>query len=400
MIADILRRMAMRDSLSVVAFIFVFSCSFGVAAQTEPDIAAIRLPTGFTIEIWSDEVPNARSMTLGANGTVFVSTRRDGRVYALVPRSGAKPTVLTLAEKLKMPNGIAFYDGDLYVAENHRIIRYNDIEANFDEIPKPEVVIDSLPTESHHGWRYIDFGPDGKLYISIGAPCNLCERDGFANISRMNADGSGQEIVAQGVRNSVGFAWQPLSGELWFTDNGRDMLGDDVPPGELNHAPRIGMHFGFPYCHGGDIADPEFGAQRGCQEFAVPAQKLDAHVAPLGMLFYSGDMFPDEYTGQVFIAEHGSWNRSAKVGYRVSLVRMVRGEAAGYEVFADGWLQGEEAAGRPVDLLVLEDGSMLVSDDKNGIVYRISYSRPLDEGVALLPDERDAEHVVMESPAK
>jgi len=392
--------MVRRDSWSVATFIFVFSCSFGVSAQTEPDIAAIRLPAGFTIEIWSDEVPNARSMSLGANGTVFVSTRRDGRVFALVSRPGAKPTVLTLAEKLKMPNGIAFYDGDLYVAENHRIIRYNDIEANFDEIPKPEVVIDSLPTESHHGWRYIDFGPDGKLYISIGAPCNLCERDGFANISRMNADGSGQEIVAQGVRNSVGFAWQPLSGEFWFTDNGRDMLGDDVPPGELNHAPRIGMHFGFPYCHGGDIVDPEFGAQRGCEEFAEPAQKLDAHVAPLGMLFYSGDMFPDEYSGQVFIAEHGSWNRSAKVGYRISLVRMVQGKASGYEVFADGWLQDEEAAGRPVDLLVLPDGSMLVSDDQNGIIYRISYSRSLDDGVALSPKEWGTEQAVGELSAE
>jgi glucose/arabinose dehydrogenase len=400
MMTDLQEKTGLRELLSVAVFFIGLSCGPGVSAQTELDISAIRLPAGFAIEIWSDEVPNARSLALGAKGTVFVSTRRDGRIYALLSRTGGKPTVLTLADKLKMPNGIAYYNGDLYVAENHRIIRYNDIEANLDDIPKPEVIIDSLPTESHHGWRYIDFGPDGKLYISIGAPCNVCEKDGFANISRMNTDGSEQEVFAQGVRNSVGFAWHPQSGELWFTDNGRDMLGDDVPPGELNHAPRAGMHFGFPYCHGGDIADPEFGAQRGCEEFAGPAQKLDAHVAPLGMLFYNGDMFPDEYAGQVFIAEHGSWNRSAKVGYRISLVRMVRGEASGYDVFADGWLQDEEAAGRPVDLLVLEDGSMLVSDDQNGIVYRISYSRPLDEGVALLPQEWGAEQAVIESSAE
>ena len=385
-----------RALLSISAFI-ALSFGFGASAQTVPDLSAIRLPVGFSIEIWSDDVPNARSMTLGDNGTVFVSTRRDGRVYALVPRRGGSPTVVTLAEKLKMPNGIAYYAGDLYVAENHRIIRFNDIEANLEKKPEPEIVIDSLPTESHHGWRYIDFGPDGKLYISIGAPCNICDKEGFANISRMNADGSEQEIVAHGIRNSVGFAWHPVTGELWFTDNGRDMLGDDVPPGELNHAPRTGMHFGFPFCHGGDVADPEFGEQRDCEEFVAPEQKLDAHVAPLGMLFYTGNMFPDEYAGQVLIAEHGSWNRSKKIGYKVSLVRMVQGEAVGYEVFADGWLQGEEAAGRPVDLLVLDDGSLLVSDDQNGIVYRISYSRPLDDGVALLPEVRDAEQAIVES---
>ena len=386
----------MRVALSVCTVFVALSSGKSVLAQTEPDLSAINLPTGFSIEIWSDNVPNARSMTLGDNGTVFVSTRRDGRVYALLPRGRASPTVLTLAEKLKMPNGIAFHDGDLYVAENHRIIRYNDIEANLGEIPKPEVVIDSLPTESYHGWRYIDFGPDGMLYISIGAPCNVCDREGFANISRMNVDGSEQEVVARGVRNSVGFSWHPDNGEIWFTDNGRDMLGDNVPPGELNHAPKIGMHFGFPFCHGGDIPDPDFGEQRDCDEFVAPAQKLPAHVAPLGMLFYTGNMFPDEYDGQILIAEHGSWNRSKKVGYRISLVRMANGKADGYEVFADGWLENEESSGRPVDLLVLDDGSMLVSDDQNGIIYRISYSRPLNDGVALLPAISDIVSVANE----
>jgi len=368
----------------------IVGCGEG-SAQAELDLTAIEMPPGFSIELWSDGVPNARSLALGDNGTVFVATRRDGRVYALLPVENAQPAVVTLAENLVMPNGIAFHAGDLYVAENHRITRYDDIEASLPDVPEANVVIDTLSTERHHGWRYIDFGPDGKLYIAIGAPCNVCDRDGFANISRMNADGSEQEVVASGIRNSVGFAWHPETAELWFTDNGRDMLGDDVPPGELNHAPRAGMHFGFPYCHGGDIPDPEFGERGDCADFEPPAQKLGPHVAPLGMLFYTGSMFPDEYQGQVLIAEHGSWNRSQKIGYRVSLVRMEQGKPAGYEDFATGWLRDEEVSGRPVDLLLLADGSLLLSDDQNGVIYRISYSRPMDEGVALLSESLDPE---------
>ena len=359
--------------------------SLDVSARAELDLSDIQLPPGFSIEIWSDEVPNARSLALGDKGTVFAATRRGGRVYALVPHAGASPSVITLAENLVMPNGVAFHEGDLYVAENHRIIRYPDIESSLPEVPEAEVIIDTLLTERHHGWRYIDFGPDGKLYIALGAPCNVCDRadEGFANISRMNADGTEQEIFASGIRNSVGFTWHPGTGDLWFTDNGRDMLGDDVPPGELNHAPRQGMHFGFPYCHGGDIPDPEFGDHGDCTNFEAPAQKLGPHVAPLGLLFYDGTLFPEQYQGQVFIAEHGSWNRSQKIGFRVTLVRMERGRAAGYEVFAEGWLQDEEVAGRPVDLLLIGDGSLLLSDDQNGVIYRIRYTRPMDEGVAL-----------------
>jgi glucose/arabinose dehydrogenase len=374
-----------RSSRALIFALMVGGLSFGhtsASAQEGPDVSGISVPPGFSIEVWSDAVPNARSMALGDNGTVFVATRRDGRVYAVTPVGEGSPVVRTLAEGLKMPNGIAFRNGDLYVAENHRIIRFDDIEAKLDHVPKPVVVIDTLSQERHHGWRYIDFGPDGKLYISLGAPCNVCEEEGSANISRMNPDGSEQEIFAEGIRNSVGFAWHPQTGELWFTDNGRDMLGDDIPPGELNRAPVAGMHFGFPYCHGGDIPDPEFGKDRDCSEFEAPAQKLGPHVAPLGMLFYTGDMFPAHYRGQIFIAEHGSWNRSKKIGYRVSLVRMEDGQPSGYEVFAEGWLQDEEVSGRPVDLLVLDDGSMLVSDDQSGAIYRISYTRPLDEGVS------------------
>lgn len=372
--------------------LLIFFClltTLPVAAQTELDLSAIKLPAGFSIEIWADDVPNARSLALGDNGTVFAATRRDGRVYAVIP--GANPTVITLAERLDMPNGVAFHEGDLYVAENHRITRYPGIEENLPEVPEAEVVIDTLSTERHHGWRYIDFGPDGKLYIAIGAPCNVCDREGFANISRMNADGSEQGIFASGIRNSVGFTWHPETGDLWFTDNGRDMLGDDIPPGEFNHAPHAGMHFGFPFCHGGDIPDPEFGDQGDCANFAPPAQKLGPHVAPLGVLFYTGSMFPTEYQGQAFIAEHGSWNRSQKIGYRVSLVRMEDGRPTGYEVFAEGWLQNEEVSGRPVDMLVIDDGSLLLSDDQNGVIYRISYTRPMDEGVALFSGQMGPE---------
>ena len=351
-------------------------------AQGGPVLSDIRLPDGFVIAIWSDAVPNARSLALGNNGTVFVATRRDGRVYALTPTEGAPPILTTIAEGLKMPNGVAMNDGDLYVAENHRIIRFDDIESNLDDLPEPVVVIDTLLAESHHGWRYIDFGPDGLLYISLGAPCNVCERPGSANISRMNPDGSGQEIYADGVRNSVGFTWHPETGELWFTDNGRDMLGDDTPPGEFNRVRAAGQHFGFPYCHGGDVPDPEFGDKRNCTEFEAPAQKLGPHVAPLGVIFYTGDMFPEEYRAQALIAEHGSWNRTNKIGYRVSMVRMNGSEAVAYDVFAEGWLQGDSVSGRPVDLLQLGDGSVLVSDDQNGVIYRISYTRPIDEGVA------------------
>lgn len=341
--------------------------------QSHADVDGLRVPDGFRIDVYVDDVPNARSMTLGDNGTVFVSTRRDGRVYA-ISDGGAAPIVRTIASDLDTPNGIAFHDGALYVAERTKISRYPGIENNLGSPPAPQVIYDQLPSEAHHGWRYIGFGPDNRLYVSIGVPCNVCEREGFANISRMNADGSGFEVFAQGVRNSVGFAWHPDTGELWFTDNGRDMLGDDTPACELNNASQAGMHFGFPYCHAGDVKDPDFGGARACSEFTAPAQKLGAHVAPLGLSFYTGDMFPPEYRGQIFIAEHGSWNRTEKVGYRLSLVRMVDGQAAGYEAFADGWLQGDEVTGRPTDVLMLPDGSLLVSDDKAGRIFRISYA--------------------------
>lgn len=367
----------MKISICVLLFLSVVlsqSC-----ANANGGLDDIKLPAGFVIEVYA-EVPNARSLAIGDNGTIFVANRRGSSIYAVVPSAGKDVTVIELISGLKMPNGVAFHAGDLYVAETGRILRFKDVENSLDGLPEPDILDIELPTESHHGWRYIGFGPDDKLYVSIGAPCNICDRDdeGFGQIVRMNGDGSERETFASGVRNSVGFTWHPETGDLWFTDNGRDMMGDDIPPDELNTASKPGMHFGYPFCHGGEILDPEFGAGKSCDDYEAPAQKLSAHVAALGVKFYNGTMFPPEYRGQVFLAEHGSWNRSKKIGYRISMVRLEAGAPVSYEIFAEGWLQGQEVSGRPVDLLVLGDGSMLVSDDKAGKIYRISYEESVD----------------------
>ena len=340
----------------------------------------IKLPPGFAIDIFA-RVPDARSLTISPSGTVFVGIKNGNKVYAVKDIDGDFKADKTwvLDSGLNQPNGVAFKDGHLYVAEISRILKYENIEANLDSPPEPVVVNDSYPTKEHHGWKYIAFGPDGKLYVPVGAPCNICESEDsiFNTITRINPDGSGKEIYAKGVRNTVGFTWHPVTNELWFTDNGRDMMGDDVPPCELNYVPQAGMHFGYPYCHAGTIKDPEFGDKHSCSEFVAPAQALGPHVAPLGIKFYTGKMFPENYQNQAFIAEHGSWNRSKKTGYRISLVKIADNKtSAGYETFASGWLNEAEdkAWGRPVDVLVLPDGSMLVSDDFAGVIYRISYA--------------------------
>ncbi len=347
--------------------------------QQEPQLDKIKLPPGFEISIYAHHVPEARSMTLSENGTLFVGTRSLGNVYAVLDRdqNHEADEVITLAQKLFMPNGVAFRDGALYVAEVNRVLRYDDIEADLNNPPPPVVVNDGFPQDKHHGWKFIRFGPDGRLYVPVGAPCNVCQRadERYASIMRLKPDGSELEIFAHGVRNTVGFDWHPETDELWFTDNGRDWLGDDRPPDELNHAPQKGLHFGFPYCHGTDIPDPEFGQQRECAEFTPPAMELGPHVASLGMRFYTGTMFPDEYRGQIFIAEHGSWNRSTPIGYRLTLVRLENNRAVKYEVFAEGWLQGDRGWGRPVDVLVMPDGALLVSDDTANVIYRISYQQ-------------------------
>lgn len=340
----------------------------------------IQLPPGFKVELYATGVPNARSLTLGSGGTVFVGSRRAGKVYALVGngRGDRASEVITIARGLNTPNGVAFHDGSLYVAEVSRVLRYDDIEARLKNPPTPVVVSTELPLTKQHEWRFIRFGPDGWLYVGVGAPCNVCESTDkrVARILRMHADGSGMETYALGVRNSVGFDWQPESKEMWFTENGRDNMGDDIPPDELNYAPRAGMNFGFPYCHGKDIADPQFGSGHSCAEFVAPAWSLPAHVAAVGMRFYTGGMFPEEYRGGIFIAEHGSWNRSVPIGYRVSRVVVEGDRAVKYEAFAQGWLEGGMHWGRPVDVLVMPDGALLVSDDFAGAIYRISYQKP------------------------
>jgi glucose/arabinose dehydrogenase len=344
------------------------------------ELDQVRLPEGFSIDVFAEPVPGARSLALGSNGTVFVGSRDEGKVYALLNRKKGKnaDTVLTIATDLNMPNGVAFHNGALYVAEIGRILRYDDIESHLNNPPKPVVVSDSFPKDEHHGWKFIRFGPDGYLYVPVGAPCNICERKDprYASIMRLKADGSSLEIFAHGIRNSVGFDWDPRTKELWFTDNGRDWLGDDLPPDELNHAATKGLFFGFPYCYGDNTPDPVFADAGKCRDAVLPAQKLGAHIAPLGIRFYTGTMFPLQYRNQIFIAEHGSWNRSIPNGYRITLVRLENNKAKSYEVFAEGWLNRKRRVwGRPVDLLVMPDGALLVSDDKAGLVYRISYNK-------------------------
>ncbi len=346
--------------------------------ETELPLDKIQLPDGFHIRVFA-EVPNARSLARSPEGTIYVGNRSEDKVYAVRDEDGdfAADKVYEIASGLNLPNGVAFRDGSLYVAEVNRILRYDNIEDNLSNPPEPVVVYDQFPTERHHGWKFIAFGPDDKLYVPVGAPCNICEEEDevFASITRMNSDGSDLEVFAHGVRNSVGFDWDPSTGELWFTNNGRDMLGDDIPDDELNHAPEIGMHFGFPYCHAGEVKDPEFGEKRPCEDFTAPALKLGAHVAAIGMRFYEGKMFPANYQNQILIAKHGSWNRTSKVGYNVSLVTLENGKATGEEVFAQGWLNDatQEVWGRPADVQELPDGSLLVSDDMAGVLYRISY---------------------------
>jgi len=346
----------------------------------DPRLQDIRLPEGFHISIYAEGVKNARAMCWGDNGTLFVGSRDEGNVYAVrdTNNDNRADQVLTIASGIKMPAGVAFKDGDLYISAVSSILRLNDIEQHLKAPPAPEVVTATYPGETHHGWKFIAFGPDGKLYVPVGAPCNICESSDsiYASITRMNTDGTGREIVARGVRNTVGFDWDPRDGTLWFTDNGRDMMGNDVPDCELNRLARTGDHFGYPYCHAGTVADPEFGSKRPCTDFVAPAAKLGPHTAPLGMRFYRGEQFPGTYRNAIFIAQHGSWNRSTPIGYRLMVAYPQPDGSAIAEVFAEGWLKGSSAWGRPVDVLDMPDGSLLVSDDAADLIYRIRYEAP------------------------
>ena len=340
----------------------------------------IKLPPGFQISVYA-EVPNARSMALSPSGIIYAGNRNGNKVFAIVDedKDGKADKVYTVASGLNTPNGVAFKDGSLYIATVSAILRLDNIEANLATPPKPVVVYDKYPKDAHHGWKFIAFGPDGKLYVPVGAPCNICDSKNpvYASITRINADGTGMEIFSKGIRNSVGFAWNPVTDNLWFTENGRDNMGNDVPGDELNTAPIAGLHFGYPYCHQGNILDPEFGSGKNCADYTSPVQVLDPHVAALGMRFYTGSMFDSSYKNQIFIAEHGSWNRSTAIGYRVTLVKLdADGKSLGYTAFAEGWLQPDgKVLGRPVDVQVMPDGAMLISDDYAGAIYRVSYKK-------------------------
>ena len=381
-----------KKSLFIISFLFsFFSCdsksnednSLKNTFKTEEInklLESIQLPEGFEIEIYANNISNARSMDISPSGTIFIGNRHGDNVFAIRDEDedniAEKKWLIT--NKLKnMPNGVAFYKGDLYVAEVDKLWVFKNIEDNLENPGDPILIYDDYPKDKHHGWKYIAFGPDGKLYVPVGAPCNICESKNkmYASITRMNPDGSDREIFAYGVRNTVGFTWNPNNDEMWFTDNGRDMLGDNIPPCELNRVTKPGQNFGYPYCHGDDIGDPEFGGKHPCSDFVPPAKNLGPHVAPLGLKFYNGNMFPNEYKGDIFIAEHGSWNRSKKIGYRITRVKIKENKAISYEPFIYGWLNDEEqeAWGRPVDILILDDGSMLISDDKADLIYRVSY---------------------------
>jgi glucose/arabinose dehydrogenase len=351
-------------------------------ASKDLPVDKLKVPAGFKVEVWADGIPEARSLALGDKGTVFVSNRLAKNVYAVVDKGGTRE-VKTLLTGLNAPNGIVFSKGTLYVAERDKITRYDGIEGNLDSPPAPKVVIDGLDpqTQPGHFWKFLAMGPDGKLYYNVGAPGNIVMPSYFqAAIWRVDPKTGISDEYVRGVRNSVGFDWNPQTKQLWFTNHGRDWVNDDMPNDTLHRASRKGMDFGYPYCHQGDFLDPEFGKGRSCKDFDPPAAKLGAHIAPLGMRFYTGKMFPAEYRNNIFIAMHGSWNRSTKQGYNITRVIVdASGKVTKMEPFLTGFLQDEKADppmwGRPVDVLQLKDGSLLFSDDYNGILYRVSYNK-------------------------
>lgn len=350
-------------------------------AVSELPLEKLKVPAGFKVEVWAEGIPEARSLALGDKGTVFVSNRNLNNVYAIVEQGG-KREVKTLLKGLNSPNGVVFDKGTLYVAERHRITRFDGIEDKLDNPPAAVVVIDNLdPTkQAGHFWKYLAMGPDGKLYFNIGSPQNITMPTYMqAAIVRVDPKTGMLENYAQGVRNSVGMAFHPTTKKLWFTEHGRDWIGDDMPSDELNVVSAKGEHFGFPYCFQGDFLDPQYGANRSCAEFTPPRMNLGAHVAPLGMRFYTGKMFPAAYKNNLFIAQHGSWNRTIKQGYNVVRVTFDAKGKAKSEPFLEGFLTDEKADppmwGRPVDVLQMPDGALLVSDDYNGIIYRVSYKK-------------------------
>jgi len=381
--------MLSRAFVAVLSVVVLALGLTGAARQAPRPLGSLVLPAGFHADVFAENVGNARDMALGPQGTVFVGSQYAGNVYAVVDRNGDHKAdqVLTIAKGLRQPNGVAMRNGALYVATTSQILRFDDIERHLDAPPAPVTVKDNLPNPNQgHTWKFIAFSPDDMLYVSVGATCNVCAPPPMtAAILRMKPDGSDMEVFAEGVRNTVGFDWHPVTHELWFTDNGRDAMGDDVPNDELNVAWKAGLHFGFPFCHQGDVPDPEFGAQRACGTTEPPVQKMGAHVAAIGFTFYTGNMFPASYKNAAIIAQHGSWNRSIPSGYRVMAAHTEGRRVTAYEPLLDGFLPGagsaggrgatQAASGRPADVLQMPDGSILVSDDSGNRLIRVSYAR-------------------------
>ncbi len=363
----------------ILSLIALKSCWLFAAPNPHHEVIEnLQLPAGFKISIFADNLPNARSLALAEHGVIFIGTGSEGKVYAVQDQNadGIADNRYVIAKNLLMPNGVAYKDGALYVAEVNRIIRFESILQHLDQPPKPSIVTDQFPSEKHHGWKYLRFGPDGKLYTAVGAPCNICkpENNMHSALVRLKPDGSDVEVIGKGIRSVVGFDWQPETNALFFSDNGRDYLGEDTPADELNRWSAVGDHFGFPYCHGGDVPDPEFSKERKCQEFVPPVWQFKAHVTPLGMHFYQGKQFPANYKNQLFVAQHGSWNRSEPQGYQVATVKFSQGKPVSEQTFVQGWLTKDgKVLGRPVDVAEMPDGSLLISDDQLGVIYRVSY---------------------------
>ncbi|HXW24200.1 MAG TPA: PQQ-dependent sugar dehydrogenase [Xanthobacteraceae bacterium] len=335
----------------------------------------LKVPKGFKIEVYASGIPNARSLRLGDKGTVFVSNRTLDKIYAIVDKGG-KREVKVVAKDLYRPNGIALHDGTLYIAELSQISKIEKVEDNLDNEPKPTVIYNDLPKDEPHGWKYLTVGPDNKLYFNVGAPCNIClPPPTHAQIRRINLDGSNPEVVARGTRQIVGMDWHPTLKQLYFTENQRDWLSEELPNDKLNRLTQPGKdNFGYPYCHQGNIPDPEFGWGHSCDEFTPPIALLGPHSAPLGIKFYTGNAFPPEYRGQAFIARHGSWNKTKKIGGDIVVAKLNKdGTVKSVDPFITGFIENNNYLGRPVDLLVMKDGSLLISDDYNGAVYRVSY---------------------------
>lgn len=364
----------------LAVFLFMVNSSFAIQKEHQHVLEQLQLPAGFAISIYADNLANARTLALGKNGIVYVGTRKEGTVYAIQDSNadGFADKRYIIATHLNMPNGVAYQDEDLYVAETNKIIRFKNIDQLLNNPPNPEVIFNKLPSDIHHGWKYLRFGPDSKLYTAVGAPCNIClpEKDIYSSLARLNKNGSEFEIIARGIRNSVGFDWQPGTNKLFFTENGRDHLGDDIPPDELNSWSKKGQHFGYPFCHGGDIPDPEFSGDKKCAQFTAPEWKFRAHMAPLGMRFYTGKSFPERFRNQLFVAQHGSWNRTKPQGYRIALVKFKNGKPVSEQAFISGWLtSNDKVLGRPTDLLQMPDGSLLIADDTLGVIYRVEYKK-------------------------